>query len=295
MRLIAAALLCAGAAGLLPACSRDATPPARCERPLVVATYNIRFDNPDDGVHRWSNREAVVGAEARAFDADLIGFQEVLPHQLDALERMLTGYRREGEARDGPRQGEASPLFYRSVRFERLEGGTFWLSPTPERARRADEQKPWGTWLNRVASWALLRDRTAGGRRILVVNTHFDHASETARQNSAAQLVDFVKRNPADAVVVMGDLNARPGSEPHRRLEAALRDAARAPAVALGKTRTTVTRWTELGPPDHHIDHIFSTGARALRYEVIDRRAEYQGASRYPSDHLPVRAHLCLE
>lgn len=295
MRLIAAAVLCAAAAGPLPACRRDAAPAARCERPLMVATYNIRFDNPDDGVHRWSNREAVVGAEVRALDADLIGFQEVLPHQLDALERMLAGYRREGEARDGPRQGEASPLFYRTERFERLDGGTFWLSPTPERPRRADEQKPWGTWLNRVASWALLGDRTAGGRRILVVNTHFDHASETARQNSAAQLVDFVQRHPAEAVVLMGDLNARPDSEPHRRLAAALRDAARAPAVALGKTRTTVTRWTELGPPDHHIDHIFSTGARALRYEVIDRRAEYQGAARYPSDHLPVRAHLCLE
>ena len=286
-------LLCA-AASLLPACRRDAAPAARCEHPLVVATYNIRFDNPEDGVHRWSNREAVVGELARALDADLIGMQEVLPHQLDALDRMLAGYRREGEARDGPRQGEASPLFYRAERFERLEGGTFWLSPTPERARRADEQKPWGTWLNRIASWAFLRDRRAGGLRLLVVNTHFDHASETARQNSAAQLVDFVARHPADTVVVMGDLNARPDSEAHRRLAAALRDAAGAPEVVLGPTRTTVTRWTELGPPEHHIDHVFSRGARALRYEVIDRRADYQGAARYPSDHLPVRARLCL-
>jgi endonuclease/exonuclease/phosphatase family metal-dependent hydrolase len=294
VRLIAAALLCAAAATTL-GCGREAKRAAACKAPLTVATYNIRFDNPEDGVHRWANREAVVGAEARALDADLIGFQEVLPHQLDGLERMLAGYRREGEARDGPRQGEASPLFYRAERFERLEGGTFWLSPTPERARRADEQKPWGTWLNRVASWAMLRDRIAGGRRLLFINTHFDHASETARQNSAAQLVEFVKRHPADTVVLTGDLNARPDSEAHHRLAAALRDAAGAPEVDLGKTRTTVTRWTELGPPDHHIDHIFTSGARALRYEVIDRRAEYQGAARYPSDHLPVRARLCLE
>ncbi len=290
MRLTAAALLCAAAS--LAACrDRPANP---CARPLVAATYNIRFDNPEDGVHRWSNREAAVGEQARALEADLLGMQEVLPHQLDALERMLPGYRREGEGRDGPRQGEASPLFYRAARFERLDGGTFWLSPTPERARRADEQKPWGTWLNRVASWALLRDRT-GGRRLLAINTHFDHVSEMARRNSAALLVDFVARHPADSVVLMGDLNARPGSDPHEALAAALTDAARAPEVVLAPSRTTVTRWTELGTPEHHIDHIFARGARPLRYEVVDRRADYQGAARYPSDHLPVRARLCLD
>ena len=280
------------AVGSLVGC-REARP-ADCQRPLVVATYNIRFDNPEDGVHRWANRAAAVGELARSLDADLLGMQEVLPHQLDALERMLPGYRREGEGRDGPRQGEASPLFYRAARFERLDGGTFWLSPTPERARRADEQKPWGTWLNRVASWALLADRAAG-RRLLAINTHLDHASETARRESASLLVDFVARHPADAVVLMGDLNARPGSEPHRRLAAALTDAARAPEVVRAPTGTTVTRWTELGPPEHHIDHIFLRDARPLRYQVIDRRAEYQGASRYPSDHLPVTSRACLD
>ncbi|HEU5059621.1 MAG TPA: endonuclease/exonuclease/phosphatase family protein [Kofleriaceae bacterium] len=291
MRLSAAVFLCALAASA--GCRRQE--PAACERPLVVATYNIRFDDPDDGVHRWANRAAAVGDLARGLEADLLGMQEVLPHQLDELERMLGEYRREGEGRDGPRAGEASPLFYRAARFERLDGGTFWLSPTPDRPRRADEQKPWGTWLNRVASWALLRDREAAGRRVLAINTHLDHASETARRESAALLVDFVARHPADAVVLMGDLNARPDSEPHRRIAAALRDAARAPEVLPAPTGTTVTRWTELGPPDHHIDHIFTRGARPLRYEVLDRRARYQGADRYPSDHLPVRARLCLE
>ena len=288
-----AALLCALASVAAAAC-RDRAPAAACDRPLMVATYNIRFDNPDDGVHRWSNREAAVGEQARALEADLIGMQEVLPHQLDALERMLPGYRREGEALDGPRQGDASPLFYRAARFERLDGGTFWLSPTPERARGPDEQKPWGTWLNRIASWALLRDKT-DGRRLLAISTHLDHASEMARREGAGLLVDFIAHHPADAVVLVGDLNARPGSEPHKRLAAALRDAAGAPEVVKAPTGTTVTRWTELGNPDHHIDHIFSKGARPLRYEVIDHRASYQGALRYPSDHLPVRARLCLE
>jgi endonuclease/exonuclease/phosphatase family metal-dependent hydrolase len=264
------------------------------ERELIVATYNVRFDNPEDGVHRWEHRQGAVGSEARALEADLLGMQEVLPHQLDALEAQLPGYRREGDGRDVQLGGEASPLFYRADRFERLDGGTFWLSPTPDRPRGPDEAKPWGTWLNRIASWALLRHRPSGAR-ILAVNTHFDHASERARQQSARILVDFVARHPADHVIVMGDLNARPGSEPHRLLAATLTDAATAPSVEHNPAGTTVTAWTELGTAGHHIDHIFvSGGLRPLAYQVLDRRAHYQGADRYPSDHLPVRARLCL-
>lgn len=289
---MSAAALCGALA--LGACrdARDSAPP--CAQPLMVATYNIRFDNPEDGVHRWANRVDAVVAQTRALEADLLAMQEVLPNQLAALEHALPGYRREGEGRDGPGQGEGSPLFYRDARFERLDGGTVWLSPTPDRPRGPDEQKPWGTWLNRIASWALLRERQHG-KRVLAISTHFDHVSETARQNSAALLVDFIPRHPADVVVLLGDLNARPGSEPHQRLAAALTDAARAPEVVRPPSRTTVTRWTELGPPEHHIDHIFTSGARPLRYEVVDRRADYQGAARYPSDHLPVRARLCLD
>jgi endonuclease/exonuclease/phosphatase family metal-dependent hydrolase len=288
VRLSAAVL---SAAVALAGCRKETAP---CQHRLTVATYNIRFDNPEDGVHRWANRAAVLGEQSRALEADLLGMQEVLPHQLDELERMLPGYRREGEARDGPRQGEASPLFYRDARFERLEGGTFWLSPTPDRPRGPDEQKPWGTWLNRIATWALLRDRDTG-RRLLAINTHFDHASEMARQESAALLVGFVARHRADVAVVMGDLNARPDSVAHERIAAVLTDGRRAPEVVTTPEDTTVTRWTELGAPGHHIDHVFASGARPLRYEVIDRRASYQGQERYPSDHLPVRALFCLD
>ena len=277
-----------------PGAPTGATTGACQERTLIVATFNIRFDNPEDGVHRWANRREVVGAEARALEADLLGMQEVLPHQLQELEAMLPGYAREGQGRDGGAAGEASPLFYRADRFDRLDGGTFWLSPTPDRPRGPDEEKPWGTWLNRIASWALLRHRPSGAR-VLAVNTHFDHASEIARQESARILVEFVGRHPADHVVLMGDLNARPGSEPHRLLAAALTDAATAGEVQHAPTRTTVTGWTELGTPGHHIDHIFLRGARPLSYQVLDRRVRYAGAERYPSDHLPVRARVCLE
>jgi endonuclease/exonuclease/phosphatase family metal-dependent hydrolase len=282
-----------------PASAAAAAPspaPACPGRELVAATYNIRLDTEADREHRWSARRERVGEQIRALGADLVGLQEVLAGQLDDLVAMLPGYAREGVARDdGARGGEFAPLFYASARFTREDGGTFWLSPTPDRPRGRFELKPWGTLQNRIATWALLRDR-AGGGRLLALNTHFDHWSELARRESARMVVDFVARHPADHVVVLGDFNARAGSVPHATLAAALRDAAGAPTVEAPANGTSVTAWTVLGAPRHHIDHIFaSPRLRPVTYQIIDRRFFYSGASRYPSDHLPVRALFCAE
>jgi endonuclease/exonuclease/phosphatase family metal-dependent hydrolase len=265
-------------------------------RDLVVATYNVRFESRGDGPHRWRFRRARVGQQIRALGADLIGLQEVKAGQLDDLVPMLTGYTHVGVGRDdGVRAGEFSPLFYASARFEREEGGTFWLSPTPHRPRPRFELKPWGTWHNRIATWALLRERTTR-QRFLVLNTHMDHWSELARIESARMIVDFVGRRPADHVVIMGDLNARTGSAPYRLFAAKLRDTATAPSVELAPSDTSVTAWVSLGAPHHHIDHIFvSPRLRPLTYQVVNRRFFYSGAPRYPSDHLPVRTRLCVD
>jgi endonuclease/exonuclease/phosphatase family metal-dependent hydrolase len=94
----------------------------------------------------------------------------------------------------------------------------------------------------------------------------------------------------------VGDINARTGSEPHRILAAALRDAATAPRVERPPSGTSVTVWRSLGAPHHHVDHVFVSGSlRPWSYQVIDRRFRYSGEDLYPSDHLPVRARLCVE
>lgn len=270
--------------------------PPGCPGPeLVVATYNVRFDTESDREHRWSARRDRVGEQIRALGADLVGLQEVLAAQLDDLAARLPGMAHEGVGRDdGARGGEHAPLFYRTSRFTREDGGTFWLSPTPDRPRGRFEMKPWGTWQNRIATWLVLRDRTTG-RRILAVNTHLDHFSRLARRESARMLVEFAARHPADDTVVLGDFNARKGSEPYRVLAAALRDAASAPRVERPASGTSVTSWRALGAPHHQVDHLFVSGSlRPLTYQVIDRRFRYSGEDLYPSDHLPVTAELCI-
>ncbi|HTE50125.1 MAG TPA: endonuclease/exonuclease/phosphatase family protein [Kofleriaceae bacterium] len=279
------------------AAPRARVPGGPCRGPaLVVVTYNVRFDTPADHKHNWKARRERVGEQIRSLGADLVGLQEVEANQLDDLGPMLPGYAHEGVGRDdGVRGGQFEPLYYSDARFTREDGGTFWLSPTPERPRGRWEFKPWGSWQNRIATWVLLRDHSTG-RRVLAVNTHFDHYSEMARRESARMLVDFAVSHPADDTIVLGDLNARRGSRPYRMLARVLRDAATAPSVEGPASGTSVTAWTRLGAPHHHIDHIFvSPALRPLTYQVIDRRFRYAGGDLYPSDHLPVRASLCVE
>ena len=46
--------------------------------PLNIMTFNIRYDNPQDGVNAWPNRKEKVAALIRKYDADVIGLQEAM-------------------------------------------------------------------------------------------------------------------------------------------------------------------------------------------------------------------------
>ena len=62
---------------LLAACSGGGPAPGagepRC-RTLTAVTYNLRFDNPEDGPHRWSERADHVADQIHALAPDLLSF-----------------------------------------------------------------------------------------------------------------------------------------------------------------------------------------------------------------------------
>ena len=63
--------------------------------------------------------------------ADIFCVQEALPEQMDNLDMAFPDFGHEGVGRDdGEREGEFSAVFYNIGRFEKLDGGTFWLSET---------------------------------------------------------------------------------------------------------------------------------------------------------------------
>ena len=145
----------------------------------------------------------------------ILGLQEVVPGQKANLEKALPGYDFLGVARDdGRAKGEFSNLAIRRDIFRVRSSGTFWLSPTP-----GVPSKGWDAAYPRIATSAKLV-RRSDGRRLLALNTHFDHVGETARLQSARQIAAWLsaQRTPGGDIIMTGDLNAEPETPPIREL-----------------------------------------------------------------------------
>ena len=274
MRFLPFVLLAAGCAGGMP---QEAAVP-----PLRVLSYNVRYGTAKDGDHHWDRRKDLCAARAVEFSPDLAGLQEALDFQNAHLRAALGNYGQIGVAReDGKDKGEFTTILYRKDRLEPIESGTFWLSETPEVAG----SKSWDSSLPRIASWARFRDKKAGGREFLHVNTHFDQRGPRARVESAKQIRAFVeKRGLAAPAIVTGDFNAGPGSEPYKALVGTLLDTwlvmnpEPAEGTAHGFTGKASTP---------RIDWILCSPAFIVKEAGIDR---HQEGGRYPSDHFPVWA-----
>lgn len=214
-RLVVVMVLAMGMASL-PVVGVEAEP-AEGEATVTVMSFNIRYGTAADGENAWPLRKEQVFEVIRRTDPDLLGTQETLAFQRDELQAALPGYGCVAAGRDdGQEAGEMAALFYREARFERIDAGHFWLSPTPAEVGSVG----WDAALPRIASWVRLRDRLdPDGRGVLVLNTHFDHRGETARLESARLIRRWLAEH-ADGcrLVVTGDFNAAEESEPYRAL-----------------------------------------------------------------------------
>ena len=184
-------------------------------------TFNIRYDNPADGLNAWGNRKEMVAEAIKSHDIDIVGMQEVLKHQEDFLIESLPEYDSYGVGRDdGVANGELNSIFFRKERFELLEKSTFWLSEKPE----VVGSRGWDASLSRIASWVKLHDRQTN-RDLFFFNTHFSHVGPEARKNSAQLLIDKIDEIAGDhAVILTGDFNCNNQSEPYRLLTGSRQD-----------------------------------------------------------------------
>ena len=267
----------------------DALPQETMPEPsLRVMSYNIRYNNPDDGRNAWSNRKERVANLIRFYQADLIGLQEVLYGQLTYLEKQLAGYGRIGVGRDdGKQAGEFSPIFYSEEQLELLDQGTFWLSDTP-----GQPSVGWDAALERIVTWGRFRYRT-NGDTIVYFNTHFDHRGEQAREESARLLKQKVNEIAADyPVIVTGDFNSDPRSVPYQILTDSqrLRDALPISEIPhVGPERSSGGFEVTASFSGKRIDYVFvDQDFQVHRHAII---TSYDDGY-FPSDHLPVLADV---
>lgn len=263
--------------------------------PLRVMSFNVRNSNARDGKDAWPKRAELFFATIAAFGPDLIGFQEVLADQHDAITARMSDYAFAGSARDdGKRQGEWSHIGYRKARFTAVTSGNFWLSETPEIAG----SKSWDAALTRICTWVRLRD-TVTGREFIYANTHFDHVGKIARQEASKVISQRLSALAAGVPALLtGDLNINEDNPAY--------------GVFVNPTTPGAIRWIDAyrevhatrspdeatfhafqgGTKGSRIDFIFHTTAWIATEAAIDRTSK---DGQYPSDHYPVTATLKLK
>lgn len=251
---------------------------------FTLMTYNLRYGTAPDGENSWPFRRESVIDLIRSVSPDVLGVQEALAGQIDEIVAALPDYVAFGAGRDdGIRGGEHSSILFRKDRLGLIEGGTKWISATPD----LPGSKGPGANLPRVFTWAEFV--TAQGFRFLAVNAHLDHQSEPARTLGTTNMLAFVKSRATKAAVVMGDFNCSRGSAPIEVLDrsgflAACRPTS-GPFVTFNGFKPDVTE-------GEMIDHIYLSSAWKVESVAIDRRRTKAGGA--PSDHYPVIARVSV-
>lgn len=273
---------------------------ARADEGLSVKamTFNIRYNNPDDGPNRWSQRRNAVVRLIQHTESDFVGIQEALPDQVADLLKGLPEYHSLGRSREiKADRGEATLILYRHKRWrlDQDRQGWFWLSDTPEKPGSIT----WGNACPRMVAWGRFIDEKSD-RGVYIFNTHFDHVSELSRQKGAELLAKRIdEQAKSEPVVVLGDFNSGESSE--------------AISYLLGKKDGSpvklVDTFRAIHPDEKQVGtfHDFHGGSKGEKIDFIlaspgvmvhaaeimrDPISGSGNDARYPSDHYPVRAEM---
>lgn len=250
----------------------------------TIITYNLRYDNPNDGINRWDVRKNNVINLLEKYNPDVFGTQEGLNHQLDYLNANLKDYTYVGVGRDdGKKKGEYCAIFYKKDRFKLLKQSTFWLSNTPDKISVG-----WDAVLERICTYVLLQDRK-NGNCFYAFNAHLDHIGKIAQYKSSQLIVKKIKEINTQnyPALLMGDLNLKPDNKTIKYLGTEMFDSniKNKKNVNMG----TFNAFKHEQKVTDRIDYIFTNDKFTVKSSrIIDDKVD----TRYPSDHLPVFVKL---
>ena len=249
---------------------------------IKVMSYNIRLSSGTieaDSIYHWEHRKQASLELMHQEQPTVFGLQEACPDQMDYMVENLPEYGYIGVGRDdGKRKGEFMSIFYKKDEVELIDGGTFWLSQTPDQVT-----KGWDAACFRTCTWTILKKKDTG-KKFVYLNTHLDHKGQEARKESIKLIVAKAEELTGGKlpVFITADFNSPTTNEIFKPIQEAMLDArVEAPVT---DERGTLNCWGTT-PPGVVIDHIFFRGAEAQKFEVL-RDKDY-GAP-YVSDHYPV-------
>jgi endonuclease/exonuclease/phosphatase family metal-dependent hydrolase len=263
---------------------------------MRVMSFNVRGAYwQQDGENYWPKRAALNVATIQRYQPDVIGFQELQDRNYEVYQRELPHYRWSL----GPRYGNVAPFEYPAIAWNpqqlRLVGaGGFWLSETP-----LSHSASWDTACIRSAQWLRFQS-TMGGATFILLNTHLDHISETARIQGATLITSVLAAFQSkgisqthEPVVVTGDFNCDPGTAAYQVFQdAGFHDS----YLAVGYTETQSATYHGFQGEQYQLK-----AGRSERIDWILLRSMHiqhsqiirdQAPPIYPSDHYPVIADV---
>lgn len=250
---------------------------------IRAMTFNIRFDNPEDGDRGWAYRKEMVASVIERYHPHIVGLQEATWRQIFDLRRLLPRYGFCLQNRVWDETCQYPTLLYRLDEVECLENGEFWLSTTP----RVHRSKDWGSAFPRMLSYGQFQVK--GVPQLITAGvSHLDNKSDRARSRQASMIADWYK-SQKHPCIIMGDFNEQPDGNVHSILcSSSLVDTWK--ALGFAEDERAMTHHDFQGNPDKgRLDWILvSSHFMVLNGEVV--RDSIDG--RFPSDHFPYYVDL---
>lgn len=254
---------------------------------ISVMTYNIRYGLADDGKNSWEFRKEFLTSQINFYNPDFLGTQESLPFQISYIDSHLPEHSYIGKSRDADGKGEYSAIFYNHDKFQLIKEHTFWLSKTPDKP-----SKDWDAAYTRICTYGLFKDKETN-KKFWVFNTHFDHIGKIAREQSVFLILKKIKEiNTKNyPLILMGDLNAEPESDPILKLKSELNDSKEVSIEKPFGPSGTFNAFKFNKPVNKRIDYIFISKTNNIKVQKHAVLSDSKNL-KYPSDHLPVYIEL---
>ncbi|MBM4343152.1 MAG: endonuclease/exonuclease/phosphatase family protein [Deltaproteobacteria bacterium] len=279
-------------------------PPQKPQGALAVMTYNVMCSfcvnkAHADWEHKWSARLPWLRDVFKRFDPDLMGLQEMQAHlptendvpevdQLVGPEKLYDYHHYRFKPGDEvPNDYPDATVLWKKARFDKLDQGVVWLSPTPD--------KPYSigfvlSQFPRVMVWVKLRDKLRN-RDLWFATTHFDNNSPS-QEKSATLVLDALGPLAQSAPLILtGDYNSKPDSKAFGLLAAGKPGVSPPWQDTFNLTKSWTAVHNQAAPPGYptkdRIDHIFVASDTA-KFQVawwgIDLWL-YGPKQQAPSDH----------
>ena len=260
---------------------------------IRVMSYNIHLkdcETTDNEECFWSYRKDRVASVIRFHNMDLIGLQEPTSDQIEDLVNLLPEYRWLGIGlTDGEKKGPIDAILFLRERFELVDRGHFYLSPTPSII-----SKGWNAKFIRGVTWAKFKDLNTN-QFFFFFNTHFDYHSKLARNKSAQLLREKISEiSSNNSFILTGDFNIFPtlgGEETYKILtrDNLLVDAHFKSMFPHHGPTGSWSGYKEAGQPGVKPDYIFVSKKSSVHSHGI-LSDTFDG--KFPSDHMPVVSEI---